>query len=380
MNGDEGLKTFARKHDGAASPASFRMLAVVTDAYGGYGGIAQHNRDFLGALAQSGLFRVIRVLPRLSPMPSGELPGAIQQESPILCRFLYAARALVRTLQIRPDVILNSHLHHSGLSLILARLVGAKLISQLHGTEVWTPLTRLQRKALEASDLIFTVSRDTRARTLAQLTSAPERVVVLNNTFGGQFCPGDRMHARGLLGLNEEVVILTVARLDDRNGYKGHDRVIQMLPLLAARGHDVAYLIAGQGPDRQRLENMAANLGVSQRVRFLGMVKDQELPDLYRAADLFALPSTGEGFGIAFVEAMACGTPAIGLSIGGSSDALADGLLGTCVDPDVFPEALIAAIETCRSGRSELPVLIRERFGQESYARELTEHMRSLLF
>lgn len=380
MSGDDGLETVARRHDGGASPAGSCMLAIVTDAYGGYGGIAQHNRDFLGALAQSGLFRAIRILPRLTPMPSGELPGAIQQERPILGRFWYAARALIRALQIRPDVILNSHLHHSGLSLILARLVGAKLVSQLHGTEVWTPLTHWQRKALEASDLIFTVSRDTRARTLAQLNSAPERVLVLNNTFGEQFLPGDRTRARALFGLGEEVAILTVARLDDQNGYKGHDRVIQMLPMICARGHNVTYLIAGQGPDRQRLEDMAANLGVSERVRFLGMVKGQELPDLYRAADLFALPSTGEGFGIAFVEAMACGTPAIGLAIGGSPDALADGLLGTCVDPDAFPEALIAAIENCRGGRSELPDLITERFGQASYARALTQHMHALLF
>lgn len=359
-----------------------RMLALMTDAFGGYGGIAQYNRDFLNAASQSGLFSSILVLPRLAPL-SAEVPlRRVSQERPVLGRLRYALRAIWRSLQTRPTVIYNAHLLHSPLAFLLARLVGAKLISQLHGTEVWEPMTFMQRKALEASDLILTVSRDTRARTLDQLRVAPEKVVVLNNTFGEIFSVGDRPAARRRFDVAEELVVLTVARLDQRDGYKGHDRIIRLMPGLAKRGLLFTYWIAGKGPDQARLERLAVELSVDDTVRFLGMVLAEDLPDLYRAADLFALPSTGEGFGIAFVEAMACGTPAFGLAVGGAPDALADGALGACSSPDEFPEAFAAALEFCRSDetdwKDELPRLVTERFGMENYVQALSLHLRAL--
>lgn len=365
--------------DGAPVACRASMLALVTDAYGGYGGIAQYNRDFLGAAARSGQLGSILVLPRIAPNATGLVPAGLVQERPVKGRLRYALRALIRAWRTRPAIIFNAHVLHAPLSLILARLVGARLVSQLHGTEAWEPVPRRCRRALEASDLILTVSRDTRARALDQLRIAPERVVVLNNTVGVAFRPGDHATARTRLGLGDELVILTVARLDERDGYKGHDRIIKLIPDLRARGHSVTYLVAGVGPDEKRLARLAQDLGVSEYVRFLGMVKAEDLPDLYRAADLFALPSTGEGFGIAFIEAMACGTPAIGLAVGGAPDALADGSLGACVAPGEFPAALTAALQSCRTRVGQLPQLVLERFGQEQFSRALSMHLGLLM-
>ena len=82
-------------------------------------------------------------------------------------------------------------------------------------------------------------------------------------------------------------------------------------------------------------------------MRFLGAVDQNCLVDAYRAADLFVMPSTGEGFGIAFLEAMACGTPALGLDVAGARDALADGELGTAVsDEDDLPAAIARLLAT----------------------------------
>lgn len=355
------------------------MLALVTDAYGGYGGIAQYNRDFLGAAARSGQLGSIRILPRIAPNATGSVPAGLAQERPVKGRLRYVLRALFRAWRTRPAIIFNAHVLHAPLSLILARLVGARLVSQLHGIEAWEPLSRRCRIALEASDLVLTVSRDTRARALAQLRIAPERLVVLNNTVGDAFCPGDHASARRRLGLGDEFAILTVARLDKRDDYKGHDRIIRLIPDLRAMGHTVIYLVAGVGPDEKRLALLAQNLGVSEAVRFLGMVPANDLPDLYRAADLFALPSTGEGFGIAFIEAMACGTPAIGLAVGGAPDALGDGSLGACVAPGEFPAALTAALQSCRKRVGQLPQLVQERFGEENFTRAVSAHLRSLM-
>ena len=126
-------------------------------------------------------------------------------------------------------------------------------------------------------------------------------------------------------------MLLTVGRMDARERYKGHDRVIEALPQLVAAGHDVIYVVVGEGDDVDRLKVSAVEAGVADRVRFIGAVGRETLVDAYRMADLFVMPSTGEGFGIAFLEAMACGTPALGLAIAGAADALADGELGTVV-------------------------------------------------
>ena len=112
---------------------------------------------------------------------------------------------------------------------------------------------------------------------------------------------------------------------------------------------NVVYLIAGHGADRARLEALAQSLGVADNVIFAGRVAPDELPQLYRLADLFVMPSTQEGFGIVFLEAAASGLRAIGGNADGSIDALADGAVGTAIDPD-DSEALVRAIRNGLEG------------------------------
>ena len=354
------------------------MLALMTDAFGGYGGIAQYNRDFLSAAADTGRPGPITVITRMANDELGPLPPRVAQKSPTMNKFGYAARALALALRQRPKVIYNAHLYHGPLSMRLARLTGAKLVSQLHGTEIWDDVPSGCLAALEASDLILTVSRDTCARTLAKARIAAEKVVVINNTVGAQFTPGDRDSARRRFVLDREIVLLTVARLDGRDGYKGHDRIIPLLPKLLATGIDAVYLIAGEGPDQDRLRALARHHGVEGRVRFLGKIPIEILPDLYRAADLFALPSTGEGFGISFVEAMACGTPAIGLAVGGAPDALVDGALGTCVAPEHFADALIDLLVRHPERPADLATRTRHHFDFPIFANQIRAQLQKV--
>jgi phosphatidylinositol alpha-1,6-mannosyltransferase len=262
--------------------------------------------------------------------------------------------------------VFNGHLYHGPVAHRIAKLTGARLISQLHGTEIWGDLSPLHRKPLESSDLIFVVSRDTRAKVLSRVGIAPEKVVVLGNTVASDYTPGDRLAARRRFGLSSEKAILTVARLDSREGYKGHDRIIPLLAEAGSQQRSIVYLIAGVGDDQPRLARLARVHGVEDKVRFLGKVQRADLPDLYRAADLFALPSTGEGFGISFLEAMACGTPAIGLAVGGAPDALVDGDLGICVDEKDFADAFLKTLRDIPSTES-LSARVHERFGLASY-------------
>lgn len=153
------------------------------------------------------------------------------------------------------------------------------------------------------------------------------------------FRPGPRpAYLEAKHGLDGKYVLLTVARLTPR---KGHDLVLRALALMRDRA-DIRYVMVGSGEDRARLERVTADLGIADKVIFAGWADARELPDYYRLADIYVMPNREvpevtdslEGFGISFIEAAACGKPAIGGRSGGAFDAVVDGETGFLVNPD----------------------------------------------
>src|SRR4029077_11183516 len=147
-------------------------------------------------------------------------------------------------------------------------------------------------------------------------------------------------------GLQNRTVLLTLGRLATEERYKGIDEVLEILPSLAQAIPDIAYLVVGDGSDRARLEQKARELGLDDRVIFAGRISEEEKPDHYRLADAYVMPSSGEGFGIVFLEALACGIPVTGSKIDGSRDALRDGRLGILVNPADSAELRAAILQT----------------------------------
>ncbi len=345
------------------------ILALVTDAFGGRGGIAQYNRDFLGAVVEQGVdgnSRTTTVLPRHAP--DREVPpSGVRQLPAISSRIAYSLNAVATALRLRTNIVFCGHLYMAPLAMLIARLTGASLVVQMHGIEAWQPPSRLQRRAVNEADLVLCVSRYTRARVLAWADVPPECVLVLPNTVRESFTPGDGSSLRGSLGLEEKKVLLTVGRLDPSERYKGHDLVISAMPKLVAMGHDAVYVVVGDGGDRPRLEALAGDLEVSDRVRFLGGIEPPLLMEAYRMADVFVMPSTGEGFGIAFLEAMACGTSAIGLRAGGARDALADGDLGTVTTTRELSDVIADRLRRGADEPARLAEAVRIRFGKEAF-------------
>lgn len=347
-----------------------RVLALVTEAYGGRGGIACAARDFLEALARDTRVSAITVLPRSATDPVLGLPFKICQLKAVGSRFVYIVKSLLTLVQPW-DVIFCNHAYMSPLSALIARLSGAKLVIQVHGIEVLGEIPGIRRAALEAADWIVSVSRYTRSCILNECDLAPEKVLIIPNTVSAAFTPVDQEAARAKFGVTEHPVLLAVGRLSAEEQYKGHDRVIRALKTLLPTHPNILFLVAGDGDDRVRLDRLASQEGVSGNIRFLGQVPQQDLNDLYNAADLFALPSTGEGFGIVFLEAMAAGTPAVGLAIAGAKDALADGHLGYCVSEDNFAATLNNILSQIKdapaASRQALARKVRQRFGKQVF-------------
>ncbi|QEN85696.1 glycosyltransferase family 4 protein [Labrys sp. KNU-23] len=340
----------ASSHD--VAPRRLKVLALVTDGWGMAGGIARYNRDFLTALAASATVGDVVVLPRSADTSTG-LPAHVVQLASRTGRMDYSLAAFKQALSQRYDLIFCGHLFMAPLAAALSRLARTPLWLQLHGIESWARPSLAIRRAVRRARLITAVSRATRNRALAWSDIEPERLRVLPNTIDERFSPGappadlvDRLGTRG------RRVILTVGRLSSQERYKGHDRVIEALPRISSRYPEILYLIAGDGDDRDRLAGIGQRLGVSDLIRFAGPVSDDQLPDIYRLADVFAMPSTGEGFGIVFLEAAATGLPIVAAKGDGSTDALADGELGTLIDldaPQALAEAIIAYLDRGRT-------------------------------
>jgi glycosyltransferase involved in cell wall biosynthesis len=136
----------------------------------------------------------------------------------------------------------------------------------------------------------------------------------------------------------------------------------------------LSYLIVGKGNDTERVQALAAELGMADCLTLCGFVPDEELADHYRLANVYAMPSDGEGFGIVFLEAMACGIPVLAGNLDGSVDALADGKLGQLVDPRSI-EAIADGLVALLSGKGPAdwfkPEILRaqcmEHYGQGAF-------------
>jgi phosphatidyl-myo-inositol dimannoside synthase len=329
-----------------------KILALVTEPLDGLGGIAQYNRDFLTALSRQSGCEEIVMLPR----HPAKKPTAVEKLVERRNRFgkLGYVLNVVRVLLQggRFDLVYCGHINLMPLGVLARWWLKAPLILQIYGVDAFGPTgSPIVNRLATRADLCLAISRETRRRFLTWSNAAQGRCQVLPVTFSdGQFSPGPR--SQTLLeryGLQNARVVMTLGRLAATERYKGVDEVLEALPDLVKEVPDVAYLIVGEGSDRPRLEAKAASLGVANRTVFAGRIDEAEKAEHYRLADVYAMPSRGEGFGIVFLEAMASGCFVIGSRLDGGRDALADGALGHLVDPanrQDLVRAIVAGFQT----------------------------------
>jgi len=174
---------------------------------------------------------------------------------------------------------------------------------------------RLILEAAGRASAAITVCQALKDR-MVELGVAEAKVTVLRNGIDlEKFHPQDRTALRAKLGVSG-FVLASVGHLIER---KGHYLVIEAMKDMP----DATLLIVGSGPDRQQLENLAARLGVQERVRFLGNQDQKALCEIYNAADTLVLASSREGWANVLLESMACGTPVIGSAVWGTPEVIA---------------------------------------------------------
>jgi glycosyltransferase involved in cell wall biosynthesis len=253
----------------------------------------------------------------------------------------FSTQLLYLAIQQKPDLIITTHLNFTPLAYYLKRFLGISYWTIAHGIDSWNITNPKIQRSLQYADLILAVSCYTRNRLLKEQNLNPNQVKLLPNTFDqSRFKPT----VKSITLLNrfniksKQPIILTVSRLDSSERYKGYDQIIKALPKIKVHIPDIHYILVGKGNDRPRIEKLIKDLNLSSCVTLAGFVADQELCEYYNLCDIFAMPSKGEGFGIVYLEAMACGKPTLGGNQDGAIDALVNGSLGALVDPDNVEE------------------------------------------
>lgn len=351
-----------------------KVLVLLHDSYGAVGGIAKFNRDLLGALTRDTRVREVCALPRLRP-EEGPPPCAKLRLGPPPAggKAGYLAAALARRLHRHPaDLVIAAHLRLLPAALV-ACAPGRPLWAVAHGIDAWEPRPlSLDRVLARAVDRVIAVSGVTRERMAGWSGLPPERFRLLANCVDRSvFSPGPAdPNLRARYGLEGRRVLMTLARLVGRERHKGIDEVLEALPRLMEEYPDLAYLVVGDGPDRPRLEAKAAELGLAQRVVFAGRVPENQKVAHYQLADAFAMPGRGEGFGIVYLEALACGVPVLGSRIDGSREALLDGRLGELVDPR-DPRDVLAGLRRLLATPKGVPAALSE-YGRDRFEERLS--------
>jgi phosphatidylinositol alpha-1,6-mannosyltransferase len=257
-----------------------------------------------------------------------------------------------------------------------------KVLLIAHGIEVWNPFPGWKVRMLKKVDMVLAVSEFTRQKMVSLYSLDHRKTIVLNNCLDPfltkRLDPSIKNKLKEEYGFDEnDDVLFTLTRLKSTEQYKGYDKVISALPEVLKKFPLVKYLVTGKydESEKERLDEIIRRLGLQQKVIFSGFAKDEEIEKLFTLADVYVMPSSGEGFGIVFIEAMFYGKPVIAGNVDGSVDALDKGKFGLLVDPSSQKE-IVKAIKTVLQDRKTYqPELaaVQAKFGFETYKNHLLQ-------
>ena len=316
-----------------------RIVALFPELLG-VGGIQESGR--LTAIALDGAasrhgwsaeFLALNDPPGSHALPSTEPTISFQGFGRSKMRFAVAA---LRKARGGTRIVLAAHPHlavPAAQMKLLAPVV--KMITISHGVEAWSPLPWFRRLAFLRSDVFLAPSRYTVDK-IAEAQGAPKNRIQLVPWPLNPDVPKMAGQSEKLplpANFPTGVVVLAVARLAASEQYKGVDRLIEAVAQLRTEVPGLHLVVIGGGDDLARHVKLAADLGVAAQVRFLDNLSREEIAACYSRADVFAMPSTGEGFGLVFLEAMAFAKPLLGAAAGGIPDVVEHGENGFLVSP-----------------------------------------------
>jgi len=287
--------------------------------------------------------RTLAALERRLQRPDVELVYFDMGPHPSVWKTVRPLSHLLRSL--RPDIVHCSGIdQYAGSYAILAsRLIRVPIVlGTIHTAGPHpqrTPLAKLFAWTVDhLLDAVILVSQYCRTPVLRDRHLAPTKLTVIHN---GVDLPPPRREPPGsgprTAGRERRTVIGSAGQLIP---HKSYDTLLKAAQLLTQR-HDVHVTVFGEGPDRERLEKLARELDLSERIQLPGWQED--IYSALRLLDVFVLPSINESAGLVLLEAMACELPVVATRVGGIPEYVADGETGLLIPPR-DPGALAQAI------------------------------------
>jgi phosphatidylinositol alpha-1,6-mannosyltransferase len=323
------------------------ILSLQTNSFGSFGGIPTYNRLVCRALNDPNFGGANRVLIAMDDLRALEPVAAFHRCLRISAfsgrRAAFAKAALTLAAYEPLDLVLAGHVNYAPLCVLLKLLQPQIRFGVfIYGCEVWDRMTLVRKSAVQHADFLIAISEYTKRQAMKSNNLREERIFLLPNaleSITSSLAPPARSTP------SSGVRLLSVGRLDSTEQHKGFDTVIESLPAVIERVPDVQYFIVGSGSDLERHKQLATTIGVAGRVHFLGTLQQELLHDCYKSCDVFVMPSSQEGFGFVYLEAMQHRKPIVAANSGGAPEVVQDGICGKLIDygnKQQLAEALIA--------------------------------------
>jgi len=230
------------------------------------------------------------------------------------------------------------------------RVSGKPLIVHVHATEfdrsAGNPnqyVYEEERKGMHAADCVIAVSQHTKNIIVEHYGVASEKVIVVHNGIDLDQHRAHHLPALAHIRTQGKKIVLFVGRITIQ---KGPDYFIKVAQRVLEYNPDALFIISGSGDMEYQIIRMAANMGIGDKVVFAGFVRGEELNQLYRAADMFVMPSVSEPFGLTALEALANGTPILVSKQSGVSEVLTHALKSDFWDIDDMADKILSVIES----------------------------------
>lgn len=338
-----------------------KISFLYLNAFSDIGGIQTFNRNFLRAcneLANENFsfhaYSLKDKKPDLTPFENIPKDTAEGNKMSFLIKSFFACHGI--------DKIILAHFNLLFPLAIFLRIFSprSEIILVAHGIEAWKPLSFLKKISLRSCHHILAVSSFTKEKLVSIHRVNPDRVHIFPNTLDPEFPLSEdwqtpvNVFEKHKINKNDRI-IFTLCRLSTLEKRKGYEIIIRLLPKLIKLHPGIRYILAGKEEDQaelKRITQLVSELNLQEHVILPGYLSPEELPAYYAACTLFVMPSTKEGFGIVFLEALAFGKPVIAGNQDGSKDALQNGKLGILVNPH-NEEDILQAISNVLSGKKE---------------------------
>lgn len=298
-----------------------KKVLFLASQINGNGGIPRFNRNLINALQEKENTQLY-ILSLNDSVVNGNGMGASANR----LKFIWCFFKIL--IFYRPNLVIFGLLNFAPMS-IICTVFRFKVSMIIHGIEAWYSRKKLI-PFFRFVDEFWAVSYYTKQKFSETNKINSEKVVRIFNTIPDYWMN----HATEP---SDASFFLSVTRLDENEGYKGIDKTIigikNIEDLIREKGF--RYIIVGSGSDLDRHKELALERKIEDLIEFRSQITDNELMELFKDCSFFILPSSGEGFGIVFLEAMAYSKPCIGASNCGSEDVIENGVTGFLIEPEI---------------------------------------------